>query len=78
MAIETYKCIKRTFNKHMGMECWSDDITVFYWDKKEWIKVGDEVKCERDDSGFYRKIWVNGILKTEDDFKDTHGSGPWH
>lgn len=52
----------------MGMECWSKPDTIFYIDRNGWVKVGDEVKCERDDKGFYRRIWVNGVLKTDDSF----------
>lgn len=72
MIIETYTCIKQTYNSYMGMECWSKPNEVFYIDKNGWVKVGDEVKCERDDKGFYRRIWVNGVLKTNDDFSDIH------
>lgn len=73
MKIEVNKCIKQTHNANMGTECWSDDTTVFYIDRNNWVKVGDEVKCERDEKGFYRKVWVNGKRKTNDSFRDIHG-----
>lgn len=57
----------------MGMECWSKPNTIFFIDRNGWIKVGDEVKYERDNKGFYRRIWVNGVLKTDDNFVDIHG-----
>lgn len=57
----------------MGMECWRNETTIFYIDRNGWVKVGDTVKCERDHQGFYRKVWVNDVLKTDDNFGDIHG-----
>jgi hypothetical protein len=73
MKIETYTCIKQTDNRSMGVECYSKPNTVFYFDRNGWVKVGDEVKLERDYQGFYRRVWVNGELKTDDNFGDIHG-----
>lgn len=50
----------------MGTECYSTQTCIFYYDKQNWINVGDVVECERCENGFYRRIWVNGELKTED------------
>jgi|GEM_PF-4130583 len=73
MTVETYKCVKTSYNSNMGTECWSNETTIFYSDRNGWVKVGDEVKLERDDKGFYRSVWVNGVLKTVDNFGDIHG-----
>lgn len=62
MKIETYQCTKTTSNTKMGTECWDGDV-IFYFDRNQLVKVGDEVKFERDENGFYSKIWVNGDIK---------------
>lgn len=62
--IEYNKCEKQEYNSHMGTMCYNSKGVIFFFDTAEWVKVGDEVKCERDDKGFYRRIWVNGVLKT--------------
>lgn len=65
MAINKWICVRQTYNSRMGNECWKDETTVSYFDKNGWVKVGDIVECERDEKGFYIKIWVNGILKED-------------
>jgi hypothetical protein len=65
MNIETNICVKIEEFTHMGKGCCNEEDTVFIFDKKNWVKVGDEVKCERNENGFYERIWVNGVLKTE-------------
>lgn len=71
MAIEKYICIKQTYSRN-GVQCWSKPNAIFYIDTNGWVSLGDEVKCERDQKGFYRRIWVNGVLKTNNDFGDAH------
>ena len=63
MQIETYICISQNYNHFIrGHECYSLDGILFYIDQKGYVKVGDEVKCERRIDGWYDRIWVNGIL----------------
>ena len=71
MKIETNIVTKISGNSNMGNECWSGR-TIFFFDKAFGIKEGDEVKCERDSQGFYRRVWVNDILQTEDNFASVH------
>ena len=63
MVIETNVCVKQKYNSHMGTECYSDSNTIFYFDRNGWVKVGDTIKCERDEKGFYKRIWVNDVVK---------------
>lgn len=46
-----------------GVECHYSS-GVFFLDKKNIVKIGDEVVFERDEKGFYSKIWINGIDKS--------------
>lgn len=68
MGLETRTCVKQEVNSRMGTLCYDDRPCVFYIDKNNWVKVNDVVVLERDEKGFYRKVWVNGELKTNDDF----------
>ena len=71
MKIETNICTKQIDNPYMGILCYSGPNRIFFFDKNNWVKIGDQVKIERDEYGFYHRIWVNGILKTNDYFSDT-------
>lgn len=64
--IKTYKCTKTTNNPHMGVECWTENSTIFLFDRNGWVNPGDEVKIEVDQKNNYRRIWVNDELKTSD------------
>ena len=70
--IEENKVIKTRYNPNMGMECYSKPDTIFFIDISYGIKIGDIVKCERDDNGFYKRVWVNDKLMTKNHFDDIH------
>ena len=57
----------------MGNEYHNAPNSVFLVHRENLIKVGDEVKLEIDEKGFYRRIWVNGELKTNDHMADVNG-----
>jgi len=56
--MEKYTCTKIVPNSRMGNECY-DGRTIFYFDRKEVIKVGDKVQLERLPNGNYGKIIIN-------------------
>ena len=35
---------------------------TLYIDKRNWIKVGDTVRIERNEHGSFEKMWINGTL----------------
>lgn len=62
--MEKYTCTDLQVNSNMGgVECHYSS-GVFFLDKKNIVKIGDEVVFERDEKGFYSKIWINGIDKS--------------
>lgn len=72
--IEKSVCVELSYNSNMGAnECSSERDTIFFHDRNGWVKVDDTVECERTEKGFYGRIWVNGVLKTQDHFKMIHG-----
>jgi hypothetical protein len=73
MKLEKYTCVLKEFNPHVGDLCYDNEGTIFYFDKFNWVKVGDIVELERDAKGFYRKVYVNQVLMTEDLFTLIHG-----
>lgn len=72
MKIEESTVVKTSYNHNMGMEFWSSETCIFLCGNYD-IKKGDVVKCERDDKGFYKRIWRNGELICGDAFKAIHG-----
>ena len=69
MSIVINKCVG-FYNGY----CKNEKGTLFFRDKHDWVKAGDIVKTESDSSGFYRKIWVNDVLKTENYFGEVHNN----
>ncbi len=73
MKIEVNKVVKSQYNPRHGRQYYNEKGCIFWWHGSAVIKEGDIVKCERDSQGFYRRIWINDILFTADDFADVHG-----
>ena len=63
--IVQHKCTSKESNSNMGCTICFDNTgeynTGFFFDYGNQIKVGDEVKLERDKNGFYKRMWINGI-----------------
>ncbi len=71
-GIETNRVVSIRPGYH-GNECVNSKGSIFYTDwKGAGIKAGDMVQCERLDSGFYKRIWVNGGLISNDNFNELH------
>lgn len=61
-----FTCTKKEYNSNMGsFDIYSDNNTISFFDKYNWIYVGDFVTIEKNEKGFAEKVWVNGILKTQ-------------
>jgi len=67
LEIVTYTCVEQTpqISKN-GTDCYCNENTIFLMDRYKLVKVGDIVKIEINENGFYKRIWVNDILKAID------------
>lgn len=73
MKTETYTCTEQRHNSNIGgTECYQGN-TMFYLDRMGWVTVGDIVIIEVEELGSYRRVWVNGKLKTENNALDLYG-----
>ncbi len=73
MEIEINKVVSSSYNPNHGRQYYNEEGCIFWWHRSAVVNDGDIVKCERDSQGFYRRIWINDILFTQDDFADLYG-----
>ena len=65
-----YLCTDLQYNPNIGSTMCYSGRAIFFLDKNGIVKIGDVVEIHKDETGFDKKVFVNGKLKYDESIQN--------